>query len=149
MRLAVAERRISRQNIALGSDALFADLRTGHRIFSLPRMEKASLAFPRFLAFYYFLSRILLGNRLFFSFSLPLFFYFHLALSRRIPRRFITSPSPSERSLTRAFYVRRARFSAVIDTTSGGIPLESIELIQPGDFNLMRNAGRARARAIS
>ena len=51
---------------------------------------------------------------------------------------------PGERSLTRAFYVRRARFSAVIDTTSGGIPLESIELIQPGDFNLMRNAGRAR-----
>lgn len=72
------------------------------------------------------------------------FFFLSLFLSRsfssNIPAFYCV---PRERSLTRAFYVRRARFSAVIDATSvGWNPLESIELIQSADFNLMRTRAR-------
>lgn len=77
---------------------------------------------------------------------LPYSFFFFLSLflsrsfSSNIPAFYCV---PRERSLTRAFYVRRARFSAVIDATSvGWNPLESIELIQSADFNLMRTRAR-------
>lgn len=81
---------------------------------------------------------------LFSSLFLLLFFFLSLFLSRsfssNIPAFYCV---PRERSLTRAFYVRRARFSAVIDATSvGRNPLESIELIQSADFNLMRTRAR-------
>lgn len=66
--------------------------------------------------FFYFLSRMplsLLLNRTL-SF-LPFFFLFSFLPFPSNTRVLLRS---RERSLTRAFYVRRARFSAVIDTTS-------------------------------
>lgn len=67
--------------------------------------------------FFYFLSWILLSLLLNRTLSFLSFFFFLFS--------FLPFPSNTrvllrsrERSLTRAFYVRRARFSAVIDTTS-------------------------------
>lgn len=75
-----------------------------------------------------------------FSLSLSISLFLSRSFSSNIPAFYCV---PRERSLTRAFYVRRARFSAVIDATSvGRNPLESIELIQSADFNLMRTRAR-------
>lgn len=89
---------------------------------------------PKIISSLFFFSSSLLSS--FFSVSLSL----SRSFSSNIPAFYCV---PRERSLTRAFYVRRARFSAVIDATSvGWNPLESIELIQSADFNLMRTRTR-------
>lgn len=99
---------ISWQNIALGS-RLFNDLRAGHRS-SLFGGKTSSSRFFLLLVANAFISS-------FKSYSLlPSFFFLFSFLP--FPSNTRVLLRSRERSLTRAFYVRRARFSAVIDTTS-------------------------------